>query len=277
VHPTRPVGPALETLRDWAADHDLELVQVPPLESQPHVAPRGEVEACDLVVALGGDGTVLTALHAAALTHTPVLGVAYGSLGALSAVPATELVAGLTRYAAGDWQPRRLPALAVAAGDDGLARAINDVVLLRGGPTQLIVEVSVGADLYARIAGDGIIVATAAGSSAYSMAAGGPLLVLDTGAYVCTPLAMHGGCAPPLVVPADCEVTLVVDPGFGGLDLEADGHAVKTTSTHLVIRHQADYTTLVELGEPDSSLPALRRRGLVADSPRVLARDRRGT
>jgi len=69
-------------------------------------------------------------------------------------------------------------------------------------------------------AGDGVIVATPLGSSAYTMAAGGPLLVEDIGGLVCTPLAMHGGCAPPVVVPRHREVVLDVDPGRGGFDLE---------------------------------------------------------
>ena len=65
------------------------------------------------MAAIGGDGTTLKALHAAAASHTPVIGVAYGSLGVLTSVPATELVTALDRFAAGEWRPRRLPALAV--------------------------------------------------------------------------------------------------------------------------------------------------------------------
>ena len=74
-----------------------------------------------------------------------------------------------------------------------------------------------------RLAGDGLIVATALGSSAYSMAAGGPVLAAGTPAFVCTPLAMHGGSAPPLVVPGDAVVTVDVHPGFAGFDVEVDG------------------------------------------------------
>src|SRR5436190_19600575 len=110
VHPTRPVQEALEILRRWTEERGLELVQVPAGE-QPAVAPAGEVSACDLIAALGGDGTVLKALHAAARTGTPVIGVAYGSLGALTTVPESELLSGLNRVTAGDWIPRRLPAL----------------------------------------------------------------------------------------------------------------------------------------------------------------------
>ena len=80
--------------------------------------------------------------------------------------------------------------------------AINDFVVVRRRAGQVIVDVSVDDELYARLAGDGLIVASPLGSSAYSMAAGGPVLASGTPAIVCTPLAMHGGNAPPLVVPA---------------------------------------------------------------------------
>ena len=151
------------------------------------------------------------------------MGVAYGSLGAITTVPEPELRAGLDRFAAGDWAARRLPALAVDAPDGTVGWAINDIVVARKGSTQLIVEVSVAGELYARLAGDGIIIATPLGSSAYSMAAGGPLLSPDLNALVCTPLAMHGGCAPPLVVAGGQEVTLDAHPGHGGFDVEIDG------------------------------------------------------
>jgi NAD+ kinase len=86
---------------------------------------------------------------------------------------------------------------------------------------------------------------------------------------------MHGGCAPPLVVPADREVTLDLDPGHGSFDLEVDGHAVHATAKRFTASMEDGYATLVSLDDPDSGLPGLRRRGIIIDSPRVLARDAR--
>ena len=274
VHPTRPVQDALEVLQRWTEERGLELVQVA-IGDQPSVAPPGEVGACDLITSLGGDGTVLKALHAAAKTGTPVLGVAYGSLGALTAVPESELRAGLEQFEAGQWVAHRLPALGLSSGEDHLAWALNDLVLARRGSTQLVVEVGVDDELYVRLAGDGIVVATELGSSAYSMAAGGSLLVAGTGAFLCTPLAMHGGCAPPLVVPEDREVTLRLRPGHTGFQLATDGFAVETSERRFVIRSERAYATLVALEDSRSGLPGLRERGLIIDSPRVSARDRR--
>ena len=274
VHPTRPVQDALEVLRRWVDDRGLELVQIPS-DEQPVVAPWGEVSACDLITAVGGDGTILKALHVAAKTATPVMGVGYGSLGALTSVPQSELRAGLDRFAAGGWFAEKLPALVVSSADGNRAWAINDFVLARRGGTQLGVDVFVDQELYVRLAGDGIVIATPLGSSAYSMAAGGPLLATGTRAVVCTPLAMHGGSAPPLVVPDDREVTLKAHPGHGGFNLEIDGVELATATERFAVSSEQAYATLVALDEFCGGIPRLRERGLITDSPRVLARGNR--
>jgi NAD+ kinase len=274
VHPTRPVLDAVEVLDKWAQDNDAELVQIA-VGNQPTVAPSGRVEGCDLITALGGDGTVLKALHVSARTGKPVLGVAYGSLGALTAVPETELHTALERFAAGDWFAAHLPALEIGAPDGPLATALNDCVMSRRKGTQLILDVYIDRELYVRLAGDGVIVATALGSSAYSMAAGGAVLSVGTDAFICTPLAMHGGCAPPLVVPADREVELVAHPTFGGFDVEIDGRDLTTEATTFRVTCRHDYATLVTLEPPLTGLTRLRDRGLIADSPRITGQDRR--
>src|SRR5271167_1901231 len=271
VHPTRPVRDALDVLKRWTQDRGLRLVQIPTGE-EPSVAPPGEVSACDLITALGGDGTVLKAVHAAGKTRTPVLGVAYGSLGVLTTVAENELRSGLDRFAAGEWLARHLPALELGAVEGRLAWAINDLVLARRGSTQLVVDIRVDQELYVRLAGDGIVLATPLGSSAYSMAGGGPLLAAGTKAFVCTPLAMHGGCAPPLVVPDDREVTLQIHPGHGGFDLEIDGLRVDTDAQRFSITSQDAFATLVLHDDSELGLTWLRQRGLITDSPRVAAR-----
>jgi NAD+ kinase len=225
----------------------------------------------DIIVAIGGDGTVLRALHAAAKTHTPVLGVAHGSIGALTTVAPAALDGALDRFARGDWTPRNLPALTVQPTDGRAAHAINDLVVFRRGGTQLRVEVRVEDELYARVAGDGVVIATPLGSSAYSMAAGGPMLVAGANAFVCTPLAMHGGNAPPLVVSADRVVKLAMTPGPSGLELEVDGQRLQTPPTRISVSTERDYATLISFDDSDGGITGLRRRGLIADSPRIVA------
>jgi NAD+ kinase len=275
VHPTREIGGALRTLQRWAAEEQVELVQLAADGARRTVAEPGTVTSADLVVALGGDGTVLAALRAAASTGTPVLGVACGSLGAMSAVAARELDGALDRFRDGDWTVRSLPALAVES-DAGAAWAVNDFVIVRRGPGQIAANVTVDGELYARVAGDGVIVATPLGSSAYSMAGGGPVVAGGTAAFLCTPLAMHGGCAPPLVVPADATLTVDVQPGYAGFDVEVDGRPrVEGGEVHYRFTLHPDKLSLVTFAGVGRGLATLRRRGIVTDSPRILARDAR--
>ena len=136
----------------------MPVVQLAAGDGRREVAPPGALQAGDLVVAMGGDGTVLTALRAAATTQAPVLGVACGSLGALSAVTADRFVDALGRVWAGDWTARSLPALAIDAAYGADDWAINDLVVVRRGAGQLVAEVAVDGELYVRLAGSGWVV-----------------------------------------------------------------------------------------------------------------------
>jgi NAD+ kinase len=241
------------------------------------VAPVATLQDGDLVIAVGGDGTVLSALRASAKVGAPVLGVACGSLGALSAVGADELADALERMREGDWTQRSLPALSIRGAGPPEDWAANDFVVVRAGPGQLVAEIAVDGERYARLAGDGVVVATPLGSSAYSMAAGGPVLASDTAAFVCTPLAMHGGNAPPLVVPGDAALTVEVQPSYVGFDVDVDGHRrTFAEERRFEFALHRDKLTLVRFEAPGRGLTGLRRRGLILDSPRVLARDARG-
>jgi NAD+ kinase len=279
VHPTRSIDGALDTLRDWGQEHGVEVVQLE-VEGNKHraVAPGTTLEDGDLIVAVGGDGTVLSALRASAKAGAPVLGVACGSLGALSAVSAEELPGALARVRAGDWRKRSLSALSIRGAGPPEDWAANDVVVVRRGAGQLVAEIDVDGERYARLAGDGVVVATPLGSSAYSMAAGGPVLTSDTDAFVCTPLAMHGGNAPPLVVPGDATLTVEVQPSYVGFDVDVDGHErTFAEQRRFEFALHRDKLTLVRFEAPGRGLTGLRRRGLILDSPRVLARDARAS
>ena len=276
VHPTRPVDKPLGVIRRWAAETGLELVQVPAVAgSKREVAPLGELQAGDFVVALGGDGTVLAALHASSALDAPVLGVACGSLGALAAVKGEEMDAALERLEYGDWTPRRLPALKVEPDVGQTEWALNDFVVVRRSTGQLVASVSIDDELSVRSAGDGVIVATPVGSSAYSMAAGGPLLSAGAEAYVYTPLAMHGGNAPPLVVPASSTLRVQVYPNFAGFDVEIDGRELAMSAQDYRLSFHPDKVTLVSFHSHGHGVSRLRERRLIGDSPRVLARDER--
>jgi NAD+ kinase len=267
VHPSRDVSEPRAALEAWAAERGDEIVELD--------AGATDCRASDVIVALGGDGTVLGGIRAAERDGLPVLGIACGSLGMLTAAPADDAAEALRRFADGDWEARRLEALWVRAENGGEVRAINDVVVVRKGAGQVKTEVRVDDELYVRLAGDGVVVATAQGSSAYNMAAGGPVLAPETRALVLTPLAPHGGTSPPLVVPAVSHVTLLVTAGYSGRRLEVDGQPSDLEGERFEVDLRPVAATLVGFRDQEGYLAGLRRRGLITDSPRVAAHDRR--
>jgi NAD+ kinase len=275
VHPHRPLENALETVRVWAAEHGADVVQVPIDGQDRFVAPRGEASDCDLIVAMGGDGTTLAALHAGAAAEKPVLGVACGSLGALTAVAASDVAEALRDVAAGNWRPRVLPGVAVAADGGAPQVALNDLVVVRQGASQVVIGIEVDGELYVRFAGDGVVIATPQGSSAYTLAARGPILAPGSGGYVLTPLAPHGGCCPPLVVGRETRVAITVEPGHGGARIEFDGQVEHIQPHRLEVSWRDEHVTLVQFDGAERLLSGLRRRRILLDSPRVLARDGR--
>jgi NAD+ kinase len=278
VHPRRELGRALGRVREWAERQGAELIQVDLPGQEQEVAPRGEVRACDLVMALGGDGTTLAALRAAAPRGIPVMGVACGSLGALTTVTAGDLEDALDLVSRGEFEHRRLPAL-VARQDGEELSALNDLVLVRAGAGQVMFEIKVDDERFIRLAGDGLLAATPLGSSAYTLAAGGPMLAGGNHGLVLTPLAPHGGVCPPLVTGPETEVTVIFETGNGGARVELDGqvHAElgERETTRFELRLDPGFATLVSLGEEETTIAGLRRRRILMDSPRVLARDDR--
>jgi NAD+ kinase len=275
LHPLRDVEPALRAIGDWASKHGVAVGQVM-IPGQPRrIDGTVEVAECDLLMAVGGDGTTLAALHAAAPASRPVVGVAAGSIGVLTSVHVDQITTALEHVAGGDWTPHSLPALAVTAATGEMQVAINDFAVIRDGTGQVITAITVDDELYARTAGDGLVVATPLGSTAYTMAAGGPILAHGAEGIVVTPLAHHGGVTPPLVVGPDSRLELLVEPGYGGSRFEADGQVLATEAPEVTVTLRRDYATLVSLADQEPRLAGLRRRGLVIDGPRILVRDKR--
>lgn len=271
VHPSRDIDAPLDRLRTWAAEHDVTVVQVAVPGQDRMVAEAGEVGDCDLIVSIGGDGTMLAAIRAAVAVDLPVLGVSCGSLGVLTAVSAEALPAALDRFREGDWTPRVLPALIVARPDEPDLFALNDLSVVRDGIGQVRVTSRVDGVLFSRLAGDGCIVSTAVGSSAYSLAAGGPLLAPGTDAYVLTPLPAHGGSRQALIVGAASELALEVTTAQGGARLEIDGQVAASAPHALTIRLRPGVARLIAFSDQEPMFTGLRRRGIIADSPRIVA------
>ncbi len=274
AHPTRDVEAPLRELVEWARAHDADAVQIP-FHGERRLLDEGRPDECQLVVAIGGDGTALAAIHRAASAGRPVLGVACGSLGALTTVEAQAVRGALERFATGDWLPRPIPALRVRRPGAGDEIVFNDVAVVRRGAGQLRLAVSVDGTLYARLAGDGCVVSTPAGSSAYTVAAGGPLIAPELEAFALTALPTHGGYHPPLVLGSRSRLELEIRSGYGGGRLELDGRAVDGLPDALAVSFEPGAATLVAFPDQESHIAGLRRRGILVDSPRILADDER--
>jgi NAD+ kinase len=247
------------------------MVQIRAAYDQRQVAETGQPGESDLIVSIGGDGTTLAALRAAAPVDRPVLGIACGSLGALAAVSVADVGRSMDRFSRGEWLPRRFPALSVTRDRGEPLFALNDLAVVRDGGGQVRVSARVDGALFARLAGDGVIVSTPIGSSGYTVSAGGPLVAGEIEAFVLTALPKHGGFVPPLVIGPRSELALEVAAGHGGARLEVDGQEVDHQVGSLTLNLRPEAATMVSFEDQEPVLTGLRRRRIILDSPRVVA------
>lgn len=183
----------------------------------------------DLLLTLGGDGTLLRGARMVVLSGVPVLGINLGHLGFLTSAPRDEVEAALTHWMAGEFDIDARMVLAVhAEGADGVAGrthlALNDAVLHKTGAARVI-RLSMRAmhDVVGSYSADGIILSTPTGSTAYSLSAGGPIVSPTVDCIIATPICPHTLGLRPLVLPADETVTLEVLSPTEELILTIDG------------------------------------------------------
>jgi NAD+ kinase len=177
---------------------------------------RGQVAAqSQLLVVLGGDGTLLSAARAS-LGHTlPLLAVNLGGLGFLTAIKIEELYPQLERALHGDFRvaQRRMLHVELWRGDRRIAahEALNDVVLTKAEIARMIdLEVQVDNHFVCVYKADGLIVATPTGSTAYSLSAGGPIMFPSVAATAITPICPHTLTNRPVIVPDESEIQVIV-------------------------------------------------------------------
>jgi NAD+ kinase len=230
------IGPALERLEAAARAAGVELL-LPEEEREKHrvPSPDGDVSEADIAIVLGGDGTMLRALQHFRNTGVPVIGVNFGRVGFLASIDPDELEPGVARVFAGDYRVAALPTLDVEVQGERRV-AVNDVVAasaILGRMVELAWAVG-GEDLGSQPC-DGIISATSAGSTAYNLSNGGPVLVRGLDAMAITFIAPHSLHARPMVAPR-------------GLDLE-----VRNVSADVPVRVLVDGHSFVDVG-PDGTI-----------------------
>ncbi|MGB1778093.1 MAG: NAD(+)/NADH kinase [Longimicrobiales bacterium] len=256
---TAEVLDIIERLRTWCDAREIEVV----LEEDAGRDPDRQIDVVadpvDLVVALGGDGTFLRASRLVVGTAIPVLGVNLGRLGFLTAIPESALEDGLAEVVAGRAVIEhrfRLRAVIQSEGgghsDDFFA--LNDIVVHTTGAarvTPLTVGVGSLGDLeeVGSFGADGVIVATPTGSTAYSMSAGGPIIVPDVEAIVVTPICPHSLAVRPLVLPATETISVGSLDAAGEHQVTVDGQVVHHLGPgdRVLIQRESDPLTLVRL------------------------------
>jgi len=219
-------GDALERLRTVAAERGIELL-LPEEEAAKHGDDGGaDVGDADIVVVLGGDGTMLRALRRFLGTGIPVLGVNLGRVGFLTSIEAEDLEEGLRRAFAGDLVLAELPALEVSAGGERWL-GVNDMVVASSTIGRMIeLGWTIGGEDLGSQPCDGLICSTPSGSTAYNLSNGGPVLVWGLDAMAITFVAPHSLHARPLVVPRGLALTVVNGTADVSATVLADGQQV---------------------------------------------------
>ena len=220
----RAARPAAEQFSRRLAD-ELEAAGVE-VSTEPGVAP-------DLVVAVGGDGTMLAAIQDALRWDVPVVGFNLGTLGFLTAAEPGDLTTVVRRLVEGDYEVDERMTVTAAVGGKS-AHGVNDVVVEKVDSTRLVsLSVVIDGIEFTTYRADGLIIATPTGSTAYAFSAGGPIVDPDVEALVLTPVASHALFDRSIVLPADSRIDV-------------------TVATDRAVRVNVDKSDLGEIGDGDT-------------------------
>jgi NAD+ kinase len=214
----------------------------------------------DLIVVLGGDGTLLRIARLIGDRETPILGINLGALGFLTEATTDEAQALLERVLAGDYEVDRRITLeatvtdGVEAGRTGTAmRALNEVVINKHALSRMLeLEVVANREPFCLYRADGLIVATPTGSTAYALSAGGPIVFPTLGVMVLAPICPHTLSNRPVVLPDSFEIEVRVRTADGGAAVALDGQEMATlgTADRVKIRKGKSAVVLVRSSHP---------------------------
>lgn len=207
----------------------------------------------DVVAVLGGDGTILRVLRLMGEKMVPVLGVNLGTMGFLAECAPEALEEAVRRLAAGDYRLEERMLLRVEREGGECALALNDVVVSRGACQRVLqADVTVDGQAAARFSGDGLVISSPTGSTAYSLSAGGPVVVPQLDCIVLAPVCPHTFSARPMVVSGESQIEAALAPrGAGGrLMLSIDGgDGIALERAVIRVRRAQERLPFVRFGE----------------------------
>lgn len=205
----------------------------------------------DIIIALGGDGTMLRFARLAAVMDKPILGVNLGKLGFLAEVSTDELSDCIDEILRENYLvSNRLTIECAIKGDDfGPVIGINDIVVDRGEMLRVVdIESYVDNDYLSTFKGDGLIVSTPTGSTGYSLSCGAPIVAPDTDVLLITPVSPHTLNARPVIIPAEKKIRIVADSPEKTVRLAADGQLQKhlATPVEIIIGRSEKHVKLIK-------------------------------
>jgi len=246
----------LRRLGELAPAHGLSLSAEPALRAEWDAPPPTlDPAALDALLTFGGDGTLLRGARLLAGRPVPILGVNLGRVGFLTAADPDQLPEAIDALASRTFvaEPRQAldTSIVWSGGARQLERALNDVVLHKGGLARVIrANVLIDGENVGPLILDGMIVATPTGSTAYSLSAGGPIIVPGVEAMVLTPICAHTLAVRPIVIPSDRHVVIEpIGPELSDLNLSVDGQiaTILAPGERVEIRRSEDRVILARL------------------------------
>ncbi len=228
LHPKRSPDAAIGLVLDWARSHRLPVYglaeEVDRIDCAAVGLPPDELGArSDMIISLGGDGTMLRALRLAQSHARPVLGVNFGRLGFLAEVDIDDLETALSAVDDGRFQVESRAGVTCSVCEPSLT-AFNDVALVRiPGDHVAVVEVVVDGQPFVRYAADAVVIATPTGSTAYSFSAGGPIVSPTVDGFLVIPAAPHSTFNRAIMLGSSERLELRVLGSSGELAIEVDG------------------------------------------------------
>ena len=204
---------------------------------------------CEMLIVLGGDGTILRALDYAIPGDLPILGVNIGRLGFLCVVERDDVEEDLCRVLDGGYAVDERMTMCIEGFDEQRFFALNEVVIDRSTPEVRILSLEYAANgtTVNHISGDGLIVATATGSTAYSLSAGGPILAPGLDCFVLTPICPHMLNVRPVVLSASDRITVRLTDDRNGARAVLDSRKLVPIQGEIVIRRSKRNARFIRL------------------------------
>ncbi len=244
----------LPDLLDWFNEQAVEVIISKDIAHSKQF-PRGKkIEAlpehdlpnyCDMLLAMGGDGTILRTVATIGENETPILGVNLGGLGFLTEITIEKFTDEMSDILKGHYRiEERLMLHAQIDGIDEPLYALNEIVLDKGGSVRVIeIEVHIDEHLLNAYVADGLLISTPTGSTGYSLSSGGPIVAPTTYALVINPICPHSLTNRPVIIPAQSKIDAVVRTESQHFIISPDGQKIYScpSRTHITIQ-QAKYS-----------------------------------